>query len=552
MALPDITQRLKLQAEGVQEVEQSSANIHRNLRAAADAQEALNRNATAARKAAAATTRENVEYNQMRGIAGATGAAGRDFADQARGLGGLVRLYATFAANIFAVSAAFNVLRNAADTTNLINGLNTLGAVSGKSLGNLSKQLAAASDGAISLREAMSSVAMTSSAGMTNQNILRLGAVAKSASIALGVSMPDALNRLSRGIVKLEPELLDELGLFTKIEPATQAYALQLGKATSQLTDFERRQAFANAVITEGEAKFAALADTAANPYDKLLAGLKNTAQSGLELINKVLVPIVELLAKSPTALALGLSAVVALLLRQAVPAITQLRQGFAAAADTALQEAKGKAGDALRAREQLNKLIEARVEASADRELAILEEKEAKLAALKARGYKVNETLNNALKKDIVDLSTTELQAVEKSVQAQERKASRKNASKASQEQAKVERETFDALKAQYDAEQNLVTVKAQNRQGIQKQLEATREYKILQTSVRDLEEKAAKRSIINNMAYNTSLVGIINSFKLMSMEIENSGLKLKAVDKYLLFIQRFLNVMILSNAWQ
>ena len=209
MALPDITQRLKLQAEGVKETEASSANIHKNLVGAAQAAEALARaQAANARKASAQTPRENLEYNQMRGTAGVTGAAARDFADQSRGLGPLIRLYAAFAANVFALSAAFGVLRNAADTSNLIDGLNTLGAVSGKALGTVAKQLVQASDGAISLRDAMSSVAMTSSAGMTSQNILRLGAVAKSASLALGVNMPDALNRLSRGITKLEPELL--------------------------------------------------------------------------------------------------------------------------------------------------------------------------------------------------------------------------------------------------------------------------------------------------------------------------------------------------------
>lgn len=348
MADQTVTIRANVQTTGLDNAVNSSSQVHENLSASARAAQQLERSANnagdALRRAAAAgggsktgraamagsrTPQENLEYGQMRGSAGATGAAARDFAEQSRGLGGLVRLYATFAANIFAVSAAFNVLKNAADTTNLIAGLNTLGAVSGKSLGTVAKQLSEASDGAVSLREAMSSVAMTSSAGMTNQNILRLGAVAKTASLALGVSMPDALNRLSRGIVKLEPELLDELGIFTKIEPATQAYALQLGKTTSQLTDFERRQAFANAVLKEGEDKFAALADQKANPYDKLLASLKNVAFSGLELLNMVLKPIVEILASSPTALALGIAAVIAAIVRRAIPAVADLRAAF-------------------------------------------------------------------------------------------------------------------------------------------------------------------------------------------------------------------------------
>ena len=54
------------------------------------------------------------------------------FAAQAQGLGGLVRVYATFAANIFAVTAAFSALSKAADTANLIKGLDQLGASSGE------------------------------------------------------------------------------------------------------------------------------------------------------------------------------------------------------------------------------------------------------------------------------------------------------------------------------------------------------------------------------------------------------------------------------------
>jgi len=66
---------------------------------------------------------ENIEYGRARGSMGSTGASGRDFANQAQGLGGLVRLYATYAANVFAVSAAFSALSNAMDTSNMVKGL---------------------------------------------------------------------------------------------------------------------------------------------------------------------------------------------------------------------------------------------------------------------------------------------------------------------------------------------------------------------------------------------------------------------------------------------
>lgn len=285
---------------------------------------------------------ENQEYGRARGAMGGTGAAGRDFANQAQGLGGLVRLYATYAANVFAVSAAFTALSQAMNTTNMVQGLNQLGAASGVAMGNLAKQFAEASGGAISLRESMEATAKAISAGLSQSQFIKLGEVAKQASQALGIGMSDAVSRLTRGIVKLEPELLDELGIFTKIGPATENYARTIGKAASQLTDFERRQAFANAVLTEGATKFGEV-DIPTNPYDKLLASLKNTAQSILEVMNRALVPLIDLLSASPNALLVAIGAIGLKITTQALPAVTQYRAGLQQAAEDAQKLAEAR-----------------------------------------------------------------------------------------------------------------------------------------------------------------------------------------------------------------
>jgi hypothetical protein len=280
----------------------------------------------------AAQSQLGQESSTARGIGGITGAAGRDFAAQAQGLGGVVRLYATFAANIFAASAAFSALSKAADTTNMIKGLDQLGAASGRNLGQLSKSLVAATDGAVSLREAMEAVTKGSSSGLTSDQILRIANSAKAASQALGLNMPDALSRLSRGISKLEPELLDELGIFVRIDKATQDYALSLGKTASSLTEFERRQAFATAVLAQAEEKFGNI-KIDSNPYAKLLASLANISQSGLEVVNKVLGPLAKVLSESPVGLSIAIAAVGKALLSQAIPAITTWRKQVVIAA---------------------------------------------------------------------------------------------------------------------------------------------------------------------------------------------------------------------------
>lgn len=277
---------------------------------------------------------QQTEYNTARGTIG-TGAGGRDFAKQSRELDGLVRLYAVYAANIFAAGAAFRALSEAMDTTNMIQGLNQLGAASGVAMGGLAKRFSEASGGAISLRESMEATAKAVSSGLSQAQFLKLGDVAKKASQALGVNMSDAVSRLTRGITKLEPELLDELGIFTKVGKATEDYARAIGKPVSALTDFERRQAFANAVLEEGAKKFGQI-EIPTNPYDKLLATLKNVAQAGLEIVNNVLAPFAKLLSNNTGLLVGAIALIGAKIVKDALPAIGQWRSGLKDAADEA------------------------------------------------------------------------------------------------------------------------------------------------------------------------------------------------------------------------
>ena len=309
-------------------------------------------------KAAAASfgAGENIEYGRARGSMGSTGASGRDFANQAQGLGGLVRLYATYAANVFAVSAAFQALREAMNTTNMVRGLDQLGTATGTAMGSLAKRFSDASGGAISLRESMESTAKALSSGMTQKQFLQLGEVAKKASQALGINMPDAVSRLTRGISKLEPELLDELGLFTKVGKASEDYARSVGKSVDSLTDFEKRQAFANAVLKEGIDKFSNI-DIPTNPYDRLLATLKNVTQGILEVVNKAVVPLIDFLSKSPTALTGVIAGLSILILRQALPVFTSYREAMQKATAEAALLSEAKLKQARRALELTRKV---------------------------------------------------------------------------------------------------------------------------------------------------------------------------------------------------
>lgn len=289
---------------------------------------------------AAAAASQNIEYGRARGAMGSTGASARDFANQAQGLGGLVRIYATVAANSFAAISAFNALKSAADTTTLKQGLDQLGAASGIALGALADGFVKATDGAVSFRDAAQAAAKATSAGLSSRQFLQIGDVAKKASQALGIDLNDAVNRLTRGITKLEPELLDELGIYTKIGPAVEEYARKIGKAEVSLTDFERRQAFAIAVLDEGNKKFGQI-DIPANPYQQLEASIRNLTQAGLELVNKFLLPIANVFANSSTLLTVALGAIAIKLTQMAIPALTSWRSELLESASVAKKKSQ-------------------------------------------------------------------------------------------------------------------------------------------------------------------------------------------------------------------
>ena len=252
------------------------------------------------------TRKSRERYNKgEKGVAQATSNSTKAFSkmrDSMTGGGGLVPAYATLAANVFAVSAAFGVLRRAAQVEQLTQGLAEMGRASGLAMGTLAKGLQEATKNALTLEEAMRATSMITSAGLDPSMVQQFGEAAQKAAVALGRNTQDSLERFTRGVTKLEPELLDELGLFVRVDEASEEYARQLGKTASQLTSFEKRQAFANATLDQANEKFGSI-NVDANAYDSLAAAFADLSKVGLNLLNKVLVPIVTFVTGSTTAL---------------------------------------------------------------------------------------------------------------------------------------------------------------------------------------------------------------------------------------------------------
>jgi lambda family phage tail tape measure protein len=498
----------------------------------------------AAVKAASQPTMEGVEYGQAR-AAGGTGAAGRDFAKQAQGLGGLVHVYATFAANLFAVSAAFTALRDAADTTNMVKGMDQLGAASGQALGSLAKRLVDVSDGAVSMREAMDATTKGVSSGMTAAQLLQLTEVAKKSSQALGLSMPDALSRLSRATSKLEPELIDELGLYTKLQKSNEDYARSVGKSVTSLSEFEKRQAFLTAVIKEGTDKFAGI-NIEANSYSKLLASLKNTSQTVLETINTYLGPFIKFMSESPLALGIAVAALAGILIKQAIPAIGHWKEGLkdsatsaasAAAANKeffdayksiARDQAVNKLPDAVRG---LGKAAEEGMEKARD--------------AVKNGARLYNKEFNKLLKLDTSQLTADHAKVIEET--------RTKLQSAASKAVASGDVKKSDAAQARLDTFSTAAPIMLKAIQDQEKYTAALDKSAPRLTVMEALHKKLAdsteltrqKYTILANAADNATFIGPINAFKSLRLSIETMGDSISWAGKKLLLFRGTLTIL-------
>ncbi|RLF43726.1 MAG: hypothetical protein DRN17_05795, partial [Thermoplasmata archaeon] len=279
----------------------------------------------------AAASRAHAEQEGL--TEGATHAT-RAFDKQLKGLGGgatgLIQLYGGLAANAFAVTAAFRALSNAADYQNQIKAAEDYALRTGMSLMSAAKSMRAITGDAISMSDALRHSSIAAAAGFNTSEIEKLTTVAKKASLALGRNLADSLERVFKGAVKAEPELLDELGIILRLKPATEKYAESIGKTASELTTFEKQQAVLNEVLAQGEEKFGGLSDAiAVNPYAPLAAAASDLMNKLGSMATVVILPFVELLSSSPTALTAAVGLFAYTIMTKALPSLALFGTSF-------------------------------------------------------------------------------------------------------------------------------------------------------------------------------------------------------------------------------
>ena len=307
----------------------------------------LEKVAQKANKAAAATdkaTKASAGHNKVqKGVAQTGLSSAKSFSKMSSTIeGGLVPAYATLAAHVFAVTAAFGILSRSQAVKQLNEGLLFTGRAAGENLSIVTKNLREITENAVSSADAMRALAVGVSAGFSEGQMEGLTKVAKGASLALGRDMTDALDRLVRGAAKLEPEILDELGIMVRLDDATEKYAASIGVAAGELTQFERRMAFTNAIIEQGESKFGALsASVASNPFNQLSATFDDMVKAGMNFVNLVAGPIAGFLAGNMAALIATMGVLGTGVVNMMVPALTSAGKASAEMASQMADSAK-------------------------------------------------------------------------------------------------------------------------------------------------------------------------------------------------------------------
>jgi len=172
----------------------------------------------------------------LKGVSQQSANGTKNFSKMSQGISGtLVPAYATLAANVFAITAAFSFLKSAADFRVVTESQVAFASATGTGVRSITKDIQRASDGLVSFTDAASAAAIGVASGLSPEQLQGFAAGAKNVSVILGRDVTDSFNRLIRGVTKAEPELLDELGIILRLTTATENYAGQLNKSVKDL-----------------------------------------------------------------------------------------------------------------------------------------------------------------------------------------------------------------------------------------------------------------------------------------------------------------------------
>lgn len=251
---------------------------------------------------------------RLKGAAQASSNASKNFSKMGQGMGGLVAIYASFAAQVFALTALFNGLKRAADLENLRKSQISFASSSGLAIQSLTSNLRDASQGMLGFQEAAQAATIGVAKGFSGGQLEELVVGATKASAALGRNFDDTFDRLLRGVSKAEPELLDELGITLRLEEATNRYAEAIGTTRDKLTTAQRSQAVFVETMRQLNDTFGQQ-EAQTNPFVQLAKTFEDLSQQVIQKVMPPVTSLVNLINKNAKAAATAFAALSILVL---------------------------------------------------------------------------------------------------------------------------------------------------------------------------------------------------------------------------------------------
>lgn len=175
---------------------------------------------------------------------------------------------------VMLLKQAFDMARKGAESLDLEKTL-------GYQIGNFETKLAdirKATAGTVDDLTILKSTALMSSFGLPMENIDKQMELVTKMSIRTGQSTDYLMESLARGISRLSPLILDNLGIQVDLTDAYDAYAVSVGKSVDSLTKLEKQAAVTADVMgqLEKNTEGIALNESAASSMDRLSTKAKN------------------------------------------------------------------------------------------------------------------------------------------------------------------------------------------------------------------------------------------------------------------------------------
>ena len=229
----------------------------------------------------------NQAKRNMEGVAERANRSVKDFSRMSQGMGGVVAAYATVAAQVYALTAAYSVLKNAANFTRRQSASEDLAVSTGRSFKIIAESMVEATKGAITYRQALESANKIGTVGLDITQIQDLTTLAAKAAQTFGGTTTDAINRFVGAIQKGETELVKQVGIAINLEQAINDYAITMGIAKEDVGATGKQIAIANAILKEGT-KVLGGVDIQLSPYEQLAANFENLADKALKLLEPI------------------------------------------------------------------------------------------------------------------------------------------------------------------------------------------------------------------------------------------------------------------------